>query len=79
MKTVILHGRGSKNHNFNEVRIRSLFGFIFWLKKILAQVTSIFWFLVVGSLLVPLVVARATWLALAPLCAVEEEPDPAAD
>ena len=28
MKTVILHGRGSKNHNFTEVRILSLFDFI---------------------------------------------------
>ena len=28
VKTVILHGRGSKNHNFTEVRIQSLFGFI---------------------------------------------------
>ena len=27
-KTVILHGRGSKNHNFTEVRILSLFVFI---------------------------------------------------
>ena len=28
VKTVILHGRGSKNHNFTEVRILSLFDFI---------------------------------------------------
>ena len=28
MKTVILHKRGSKNHNFTEVRILSLFGSI---------------------------------------------------
>ena len=28
MKTVILHERGSKNHNFTEVRILTLFGSI---------------------------------------------------
>ena len=28
MKTLILHKRGSKNHNFTEVRIQSLFGSI---------------------------------------------------
>ena len=37
MKTLILHGRGSKNHNFTEVRILLLFG------SILGVILAPFW------------------------------------